>query len=247
MNSPPHTLTFDPANRGSLLRPHNRAQSSASSSSAEMSALSALSAVSTIFSSVLPFMHPDRTLPLPSTPGPIIHNRLASHSANTPPAIFNTPSKLERFLQAAERSGIPGVVSFHSVLSEKGYGPDIMHLVGVEELAKIGMLPGDALRLKDYASKWWNNKHRRVAKRPRDAETVSVSTRALPPLAKTTPPSKCLRFEKRFNDGGGMTIYGPAVKSGSCEDEDYTWWLYSDELKMYLQLPTNKVPILKDF
>ena len=60
--------------------------------------------------------------------------RDASSSANTPPAIFKTSSKLEHFLQAAERNGIPGVVSFHSMLLKKGHGPDIMHLVGVGDL-----------------------------------------------------------------------------------------------------------------
>ena len=122
-----------------------------------------------------------------------------------------------------------------------------MHLISVADLVDIGMAPGNAIRLKEYASKWWNDERRRVAKRPRDMETVSISTLSIPPLAESTPPSKRLRFEKRFNDGGGMTVYGPAVKSGSCEDEDYTWWLYSKELKMYLQLPMNKVPVLEDY
>ena len=158
-----------------------------------------------------------------------------------------TPSKLERCLQAAERSGIPGVVSFHSMLSKKGYGPDIMHLVSVADLVDIGMAPGDAICLKKYALKWWNGEHHHVAKHPRDVETVSISTQAIPPLAELTPLSKRLHFEKCFNDDGGMTVYRPAVKSGSCKDEDYTWWLYSKELKMYLQLPMNKAPVLKDY
>ena len=65
--------------------------------------------------------------------------------ANNSPAVFNTPSKLERFLQSAEQNGIPGVVSFHLMLSEKGYGPDIMHLVSVANLGNVGMAPGDAM------------------------------------------------------------------------------------------------------
>jgi hypothetical protein len=247
VNDPPHTASFDPANCRSSLGPRNRAQSSASSSSAE---ISALSAVSSLFSSVVSFMRPDHVLP--STPN--IHNKLASSvvTGNTPPAIFNTPSKLERFLHAAEGNGIPGVVSFHAELSEKGYGPDIMHLVNVSDLVDVGMPPGDAIRLKEFASRWWTDERRHASKRqrPRDVETIhntAASTSAIPLPAEMTPSSKRLRFEKRFNDGGGMTIYGPGVKSGSCEDEDYTWWLYSKDLKMYVPLPMDKVPILPDY
>jgi hypothetical protein len=140
------------------------------------------------------------------------------------------------------------VVSFHSMLSEKGYGPDIMHLVNVSDLVGIGMPPGDAIRLKEYASKWWTDERRHAVKRPRDVETVhnAASTPALPLTAEMTPPNKRVRFEKRFNDGGGMTIYGPGVKSGSCEDEDYTWWVYSKDLMMYVPLPMDKVPVLPD-
>ena len=103
-------------------------------------------------------MRPDRVLPLPSTPDPNLRSKLASPPVNTSPAIFNTPSKLERFLQAAEQNGIPGVLSFHPMLSEKGYGPDIMHLVSVGDLGNIGMAPGDAIHLREYASRWWTDK-----------------------------------------------------------------------------------------
>ena len=188
-------------------------------------------------------MRPDHPSGLPSTPGLRV-----SSSVSTPPAIFNTPSKLERFLRAAERNGIPGVVSFCSVLSEKGYGPDIMHLVNISELADIGMPPGDAIRLKEYASKWWMDERRHAAKRPRNMEAVYNTTPppAIPSAADTTPPNKRLRFEKRFNTGGGMTTYGPGIRSGSCEDEDYTWWVYSKDLEMYIPLPMNKLPVLCD-
>ena len=91
-------------------------------------------------------MRPDHALPPLSTPGPNPRNKLASPVANTPPTIFNTPSKLDRFLQSVEKNGVPGVVSFHPMLSEKGYGPDIMHLINISDLVDIGMPPGDAIR-----------------------------------------------------------------------------------------------------
>jgi len=107
------------------------------------------------------------------------------------------------------------------------------------------MPPGDAIRLKEYASRWWTDECRCVGKCPHELETVHNANTSTQVASESTPPSRRLRFKKRFNNGGGNTVYGPAVKSGSWEDEDYTWWLYSKELKMYLPLPMNKVPILK--
>jgi hypothetical protein len=133
-------------------------------------------------------MRPDHALPPPSTPGPNPHNKLASPIVNTPPAIFNTPSKLDRFLQSVEKNGIPGVVLFHLVLSERGYGPDIMHLIKISDLVDIGMPPGDAIRLKEYAVRWWADEHQHVAKRPCEVKI----TPTLPLPAGSTPcPSGC--------------------------------------------------------
>ena len=56
------------------------------------------------------------------------------------------------------------------MLSAKGYGPDIMHLIDTCDLEKIGMPPGDAIRLKKYAARWWSDECQLVAKRPRDAD-----------------------------------------------------------------------------
>jgi hypothetical protein len=187
-------------------------------------------------------MRPDHALPPPSTPGPNPRNKLASPIVNTPPAIFNTPSKLDRFLQSAEKNGIPGVVLFHLVLSKRGYGPDIMHLIKISDLVDIGMPPGDAIRLKEYAVRWWADERRRVAKRPHEVEI----TPTLPLPADSTPPSKRLRFEQHFNDGGAARYYSPDVRSGNCEDVDHTWWVYSKELLMFVPLPMGKLPILDD-
>jgi hypothetical protein len=83
-----------------------------------------------------------------------------------PPVIFNTPSKLTCFLKAAEKNSIPGVQSYHTTLLLKGYGPDIMHLVNNDDLAEVGISPGDAIQLKEYASRWWVDKWQCIAKQP---------------------------------------------------------------------------------
>ena len=119
-----------------------------------------------------------------------------------------------------------------------------MHLVSVADLGNVGMAPGDAICLREYASRWWTDERRRATKRPRDTE---VSTQALLPVSKSTPPSKKLRFEKRYNRGGGLMTFRPAVKSGTLDDDvDYMWWVYSKELGMFVPLPMGKVPVLLD-
>jgi hypothetical protein len=183
---------------------------------------------------------------LPNTPAPRV--------LDSPIILFNTPSKLDRFLQAAESNGVPGVHSYHVSLSTKGYGPDIMHHVSVSDLVEVGVSPGDAIRLREYASKWWAEECQRVAKRQRTPDAGSSRHRAASslatPVTDSTPPNKRLRFEKRFNDGGGMTTYGRAivdVKGGyDFEENDYTWWVYSKDLKMDIPIPLGKVPVLAD-
>ncbi len=166
---------------------------------------------------------------------------------NASPVIINTPSKLERFLQAAENNGILGVFSHHSSLSLKGYGPDIMHHISVSNLADVGMPPGNAICLKEYASKWWTEKCQHGVKCPCNMETeCQASTSAPPPIVHTTPLSKHLCFQKCFNDGGEMTMYGPGIATGRREDNaDYVWWVYSKDLKMYVPLLPDNVPIIK--
>jgi hypothetical protein len=127
----------------------------------------------------------------------------------------------------------------------KGYGPDIMHIINVSDLVEIGMPPGDAIWLKEFAAKWWADERQRVAKRPRNAETTPPHPRPV----DSTPPNKRLRFEKRFNDGSTARYYGPDVRSGNHvpnhEDDDHTWWVFSKELAMFVPVPMGKVPVLK--
>jgi hypothetical protein len=139
-------------------------------------------------------------------------------------------------------------------LSQKIYGPDILHHVSVNDLVEVGVSPGDAIRLEEYASKWWVEESQHVAKCPRVPDPGSGGHRATPTLADSlidnTPPSKWLHFEKRFDDGGGMTTWGRAIADMKAdyepEDTDYKWWVYSEDLQMAVPIPPGKLPILAD-
>jgi len=214
--------------------------------------MSALSAVSNLVSSVFSVIRPD--LGTPTTPTFRRRATVTSPVVETPGVIYNTPTKLERFLEAAQNHGVPGVQAYSVSLSQKGYGPDILHHVSVNDLVEVGVSPGDAIRLREYASKWWAEEHQRVAKRPRVPDPGSgachaTSTPSAPPI-DSTPPSKRLRFEKRFYDGGGMTTWGRAVADMRAdyepEETDYTWWVYSKDLQMAVPIPPGKLPILAD-
>lgn len=247
VHEPPQTVTFDPANRRSSLGSRNRVPSSISASSSGPSLgldIPTLSAVKDLFSSVASIMRPDQVLPAPLK---LLDGQAASPTHPTPPEIFNTPSKLTRFLEAAENNGIPGVHSYHLSLSLKGYGSDIMYLVNTSDLIGVGVSPGDAIRLKEYALRWWTEECQRVAKwsRAPDNDHHFPATATQQPV-DTTPPNKRLRFEKRFHDGGMMTTYGPNITKGSFEDADYDWWVYSKDLKTFVPLPPGKVPVIGD-
>ena len=163
--------------------------------------------------------------------------------------IFNTPSKLTCFLEAAEKNGIPGVQSYHATLSLKAYGPDILHLVNNADLAEVGISPGDAIRLKEYASMWWMNEQQRVAKHPRELGNDHRGVSIPLPAHSTTPLNKRLRFEKHYHKGGGMSISGRDIAKAASDynGHDHSWWVYSKELKMFIPLPAGKVPVIDDY
>ena len=85
-----------------------------------------------------------------------------SQIQSSPPK--NTPSKLLRYLQHAEKHlGVQNAVTYEDSLAREGYGPDILPEVDNKALVECGLTPGDAIRLKHGARDWWNGPE---AKRP---------------------------------------------------------------------------------
>jgi hypothetical protein len=155
--------------------------------------------------------------------------------------IYSTPSKLRRFLDAAEGVGISSATRYCLSLSQQQLGPDILHLVENKELAELGILAGDIIRLKEFAPKWWNVESQQAGvKRRRTGEITGTV-----PETPVTPPNKKYRFEKQYTDGGSMTVFGPGWDAGDVgEDADYTWHVYSKDLKMVVPLPRGFIPTL---
>ncbi|KAH9083598.1 hypothetical protein EDB83DRAFT_2511911 [Lactarius deliciosus] len=126
-----------------------------------------------------------------------------------------------------------------------------MHLVNTGDLTEVGVSPGDAIWLKEFASSWWTDECRCVAKQSHEPETDKLNIDNYdayipvpPPIHNTTPLNKRLQFEKRYDDRGRMTAFGPNITNGG--QDDHTWWVYSRDLKTYVPLPPGKVPMLAD-
>jgi hypothetical protein len=107
-------------------------------------------------------------------------------------------------IHARENLGIPNALDYEIALEAKGYGPDILHLVTDDLLLEAGLLPGDVIRMKAGCVPWWNSDD---AKRKRGVDTDGLSL-------LRTPPSKKVRYEERYSDGGSKTFFGPALIPG---------------------------------
>jgi hypothetical protein len=143
-----------------------------------------------------------------------------------------SPSKLLRFLHHAESHlGVANATDYEAALQDKGYRPDIMHLVKDEVLMEVGLSHGDAIRVKAGSIAWWNGPD---AKRKHDDTEV---TRAHEP---DTPPNKKVRYERRYHNGGESTFFGPTLVPGNQR---------SMKFKLFFKCPVRDmmVPVPKGF
>ncbi|KAF9041154.1 hypothetical protein BDP27DRAFT_1523082 [Rhodocollybia butyracea] len=115
------------------------------------------------------------------------HSRSRSPSQIPPTATSpakNSPTKLPRFLQYAEKNlSIGDATSYRFCLEQARFGPDILALVDNKALTDIGIPEGDVIRLKQAA----------------------------PLCVDAEPEPKRFRFERRWVDGSGAaTMFGTA-------------------------------------
>ena len=144
-----------------------------------------------------------------------------------------TPSKLRRFLQHAEQNlGIPNASIYEPVLQNKAFGPDILHLVADSALTELGILPGDAIRLKAGSVTWWNSSD---AKRKRQEEK------------EESDANKKVRYERRYGDGGAWTFCGPPLVPGDqVLPNGDSFYFYSPTHKAMLPVPRGFTVISED-
>ncbi|KAJ6595492.1 hypothetical protein DFH09DRAFT_1072470 [Mycena vulgaris] len=125
-----------------------------------------------------------------------------------------------------ENNGVVEVIGHLATMN--GYGPDIMHLVDNQDLVELGMSKGDVIRLKAGSQLWWNGP---TAKRKQSQESItylmsgsSGTITPFPPFgdAPTTPPSKKVAFERRYDDGGAERFHGPTIVPG--DDMGEVWY-----------------------
>jgi hypothetical protein len=232
---PPNILSFDPMKQERVLHPMRRTTPTvttpaAAPNASEISSLTSMLLLRTVRD--LTYNHDH----VPSTPTPlprIIDN--PAELARSP--LIPTPSKLRRFLQYAEDDlGVNFATSYESSLRSIGAGPDILLEISDQELSRIGLTPGDIIRLKKGSITWWNgplakSEPNDSAKRKRSDTTDSA-----------IPECRKYQYERRYHDGGRARINGGKMRldgtpPGEGPEVDYDLYYFCDNQKAWLPFP----------
>lgn len=198
---PPNIPSFDPAKREPALHPMRRTASATSMAPPAVNAndISSLTSM-LLLRTVQDLARNQDHATIPSTP--IVRASVLTQS----PAIL-TPSKLTRFLEYAEQElGVSQAMMYESSLRSIGAGPDILVEIADQELARIGLTPGDIIRLKKGSVTWWNG--------PLAKNELMDSTKCK--RSDTTnseiPEDRRYQYEKRYHDGGRARINGSRMR-----------------------------------
>ncbi|KAF9020346.1 hypothetical protein BDP27DRAFT_1377945 [Rhodocollybia butyracea] len=206
-----------------LTTPHHQYPSNSESPTSEGTTM--LGHLATVFSSLS-----DLTNRRSQSP-----SRTAPSSATITSPAKNSPTKLPRFLEYAEKElGIEGAMLHRHTMEKARYGPDILSHVADEKLVALGVPEGDVIRLKQAAPVWWKGAD---AKRKRNT------------LSDEGMRKKHIRFEKRFKDGGGGTMWGTGLRRVGDDDdlpEDYDWFYFSSDVDALVPVPANYLPVFED-
>jgi hypothetical protein len=174
--------------------------------------------------------HP--TSPEPPT-SPVVQRQ-----APASPAI-NTPSKLRRYLEFAEQHlGVNNATIHEHRLVQESFGPDILPLVSDQTLVECGVPLGDVIRLKRGASTWWASPE---AKRPKIVDQPPTND----DFASVLTYEHDIRFEKRFPEGGSMSVFGSGIRPGRNRlSRQFKWFFYNKEKKIVEPVPRGFIPML---
>jgi hypothetical protein len=232
---PPNIPSFDPTNREPALHPMRRTTSTVTTPLAaapicasEINSLTSMLLLRT----VQDLNNHDR---VPSTPLPLSRT-VDSPAKLTRSPLVPTPSKLSRFLQYAEDNlGVNYATSYESSLRSIGAGPDILSEINNQELSRIGLTPGDIIRLKKGSVIWWNGP---LAKSdPNDSAKCKRSDTT----DSAIPECRKYQYKRRYHDGGRARINGGRMRlddgTGEGPEVDYDLYYFCDNQKAWLPFP----------
>jgi hypothetical protein len=213
-------------------RGHGRSSSSVSvANSASLGTPDTLGGLASLIKNIGDIMNPNR---IPAAPAQAIP---AVPIPKSP--VLPSPSQLTRFLVHAETNlGVQDATLYESPLRRKRYGPDILHRVPDKALEEVGILPGDAIRLKDGAVVWWNGPN---AKRKRVDGDEDASE---PPTKRDSADS--VAYERRFDDGGGCHFSGPPMVGGDYYVPGETLWYKCTARKDWFPVPRGYTVIMEE-
>jgi hypothetical protein len=139
-----------------------------------------------------------------------------------------SPSQLTRFLAHAETHlGVYDASLYKTALRRQRYGPDVLHRVPDSDLTKLGIHPGDVIRLKDGAVIWWKGPD---AKRKRDQFE--------PEPQDALPAKHTVAYERRFTEGGGSRFSaGPMVGGDPPNAPGETIWYRCEARQDWFPIP----------
>jgi hypothetical protein len=228
--NPPNTTAFDPQMRRRSLfqRPPN---STAASTSSEITA--PLAQASELLREVRKLFGPASGSRHMSSDAPASPTPLQQIPASPP---TNTPSKLQRYLEYAEKHlGVNEATLYENRLAQESFGPDIFPLISEQLLVNCGLTMGDAVRLKRGASTWWTSPE---AKRSKLFHEPSPQNNLVETIYD-------IRFEKRFVEGGSMSVFGSGLVPGkNIHHREFTWYYYNRETKTVEIVPKGFIPII---
>ncbi|KAJ7713399.1 hypothetical protein B0H16DRAFT_1341426 [Mycena metata] len=210
---PEHLNLFNPANRKRALHPARIAAGVNQPGGSGLSDIAHLAGMLTTLVGA-------RSTPQQQPPSQTPPKRILDEQLSTP--AVPTPSKLPRFLAyASEALGIPSAPTFESPMRRQALSPDILHLVGDEELMEMGMRKGDVIRLKAGAQAWWKGPEAKKRNHSQIDDQSAGSSGSIRLPDPETPPSKKVAFERRYVDDGAERFYGPRIVTGGGERNIY--------------------------
>ncbi|KAJ7730545.1 hypothetical protein B0H16DRAFT_1329856, partial [Mycena metata] len=210
---PEHLNLFNPANRKRASHPARIAASVNQPGGSGLSDIAHLAGMLTALVGA-------RSTPQQQPPAQTPPKRILDEQLSTP--AVPTPSRLPRFLAyASEALGIPSAPTFESPMRRQALGPDILHLVGDEELMEMGMRKGDVIQLKAGAQAWWKGPEAKKRNHSQIDDQSAGGSGSICLPDPETPPSKKVAFERRYVDSGAERFYGPRIVTGGGERNIY--------------------------